>query len=102
MHEHMVLILAEAGVDRLAGKRVRQERLPRLRPIERLLQTPTCLGILETLRLAVEYHLLNEAGDSLEVLHGLQADRLPSPLGVADRPTTLFGGQACAPAMQSG
>jgi hypothetical protein len=90
MHEDPVLVLPEAGVDRLAGEGPGQEGLAGLDPVDDLLQLPTAVGIAGPGGLLPGRDRLDQLSQGGEVVQGVEADRLVPPRRIALRPAALF------------
>src|SRR5689334_4644945 len=86
-YEDAMLAAAQAGVHLTTGEGDGQEALPLPHALERGLELPARIEVIERRGRAGAQHLLEHLGHGVEIVHRLQADGLVLMSEVAGRPT---------------
>src|SRR5271169_1510472 len=79
VHEIVMLAIAQTGIDRPPGEWPPPGTLARLAALDRRLQRPPRLVIVEDLWPAIQRNLANDLGHGFEVLEGIQRQQVITP-----------------------
>ena len=102
VHKDKVLALSQTSIDRAPRERPTSSTLARLAPIERVLQSPAGLLVIQQLRTSFQDNLTEDLDHGAQVLERIQRPGIVQSREIAAWAAASSGGQAPAHQRRSG